>query len=171
MILSIIEKDLKFVQQYDSVAYPYYIYLLETAEDSSIFREVLVKIYQDLRGEDAFSFLDNYVRYPKKSTRLNTALMQNLWSLNKDPKMILKMIAGVPSIYFEDGVVGLLAENAVILEDLAVFLGNGDLDHLSKGEIAKILSFCRKFLKNTRIFSQKIMFLTINVAFAKFEQV
>ena len=94
--------------------------------------------------------------------------MQNLWSLNKDPKMILKMIAGVPLIYFEDGVVGLLAENAAIIEDLAIFLGNGDLDHLSKGEISKILNFCRKFLKSTRIFSQKMMLLTINVAFAKF---
>lgn len=94
--------------------------------------------------------------------------MQNLWSLNKDPKMILKMIACVPLIYFEDGVVGLLAENAVILEDLAIFLGNGDLDHLSKGELSKILHFCRFFLKNTRIFSQKVMLLTINVAFAKF---
>lgn len=82
--------------------------------------------------------------------------------------MILKILAGVPSVYFEDGVVGLLAENALILEDIAIFLGNGDLDHLSKGEIAKILNFCRKFLKSTRIFSQKVMLLTINVAFAKF---
>jgi hypothetical protein len=60
-------------------------------------------IYKMLRGEDALSFIETYIRDARKSARLNSALMNKLWKMNKDPNMMLKFVAGVPLIYYEDG--------------------------------------------------------------------
>lgn len=53
-----------------------------------------------MKGEDAMSFVETFIRYRRKSSRLNIILMQKLWDKNKDPELMLKIIAGVPLIYF-----------------------------------------------------------------------
>jgi hypothetical protein len=75
-----------------------------------------------LRGEDALSFIETYVRDSHKSGRLNSALMNKLWKMNRDPNMMLKFLAGVPLIYYEDGLGELFEGIASILEDVAIFV-------------------------------------------------
>ncbi len=47
--------------------------------------------------------------------------------------MILKLAGGVPLVYFESGIEGLLAGTASILEEAAAFVKIEDLDSLSEG--------------------------------------
>ena len=48
--------------------------------------------------------------------------MEKLWRLNRNTVMILKLAGGVPLVYFESGISGLLAGTANILEDAAAYL-------------------------------------------------
>ena len=57
--------------------------------------------------------------------------MEKLWRLNRNTVMILTLAGGVPLVYFESGISGLLAGTANILEDAAAYLKKEDLDSLS----------------------------------------
>lgn len=57
-------------------------------------------MYALLRGEDAMSFIESYIRAPKKSAKLTLSIMEKLWKINHSPVMMFKLVAGVPLIYF-----------------------------------------------------------------------
>jgi hypothetical protein len=90
-------------------------------------------LYSLLRGEDALAFIDTYIRTPKKSAKVTLKIMEKLWKINHKTVMILKLAGGVPLVYFESGIEGLLAGTASILEEAAAFVKIEDLDSLSEG--------------------------------------
>lgn len=64
------------------------------------YQPLLTSIYGILRGEDALSFIESYIRAPKKSAKLTLSIMEKLWNVNHSPAMMFKLAAGVPLIYF-----------------------------------------------------------------------
>jgi hypothetical protein len=53
---------------------------------------------------------------------LNNAIIEQFWALKKDPMLMLKIVAGVPLIYFEAGLGQLFEGPANILQDVAIFM-------------------------------------------------
>jgi hypothetical protein len=166
LLLGILQADLAPSTSFDSNHFPPYIFMLEDCEQAPYYQPVLAPLHPLLRGEDALAFVETYIRAPRKSARLTLAIMDKLWKINYSPAVMLKLAAGVPLIYFESGLGGLLSGAVAILEDTAIFLKAEDLDQLSDGELTNLIRFCSKFVKNTRIISHKLLVLALGRAAA-----
>lgn len=122
LLITLLTNELATAPYFDSNYFPSYIYMLEDCAQAEAYQVVLSPLYNFLRGDNALAFIEAYIRNTKKSAKMTLAIMKKLWNINHSPIIMLKLAAGVPIVYFENGVGGLLADAASLFEDVAIFI-------------------------------------------------